>query len=201
MTIWRKAKSMLNNQVGLSLVEVLLSVSIMSFVSLTVMGYFIQSVESSSEDSRRIVAIKLANMKVEQIRETLKDESYVFSKLSVMNPLYSGERSIRITETRLNAPVLSPDLQQLESIPFDSILLTEKNVNGVDYRYILDLYADEQKQFSDSFSRFTQGDSSNSPLDYLLKFRLTVYWGDDEMMTTPSKKMSTYLDSYIMFGR
>ena len=80
MTIWRKAKSMLNNQVGLSLVEVLLSVSIMSFVSLTVMGYFIQSVESSSEDSRRIVAIKLANMKVEQIRETLKDESYVFFK-------------------------------------------------------------------------------------------------------------------------
>ncbi len=201
MSRWRKWNTFITNQAGLSLVEVLLSVSIMSFVSLTIMGYFIQSVESSAEDSRRIVAIKLANMKVEQLREALADDGSTFSKLSMMTPLFSGERTLRLTENRFNSPVLNADLQLLEPLSINTLLRPEKSVNGVNYHYIFELQANEQTGYADAFKGFTQGTSSNKPMDFLLKFRLTVYWGSEDTIAEPTKKMSTYLDSYLVFGR
>jgi hypothetical protein len=199
MSYWSRM-NIFKNQAGLSLVEVLLSVSIMSFVTLTIMGYFIQSVESSAEDSRRIVAIKLANMKVEQLREALKDDGLTFRKLSIMTPLFAGVRSMRIHENHFNSPVLSEDMQLLAPLELKTLLSPEKAVNGVNYHYILDLQADEQTEYADAFKGFTQGSSVNQPLDFLLKFRLTVYWGSEGAVAEPSKKMSTYLDSYLVFG-
>jgi type II secretory pathway pseudopilin PulG len=199
-------KALKNNQRGLSLVEVLLSVSILAFISLSVMGYFIQSVESSTEDSRRIVAIKLAKKKVEQIRNAWENEYLELSKLSIFAPisLENTPNSIKLTN-QLFSKVDSnsnSDIAILRQVAGQIITSPDLQINEVDYRYVIELSNAQQNAFSENYNRLTQGSAVITPKEYLMKFRVTVYWGDEQDdATNISAKRSTYLDSYLVFRR
>lgn len=195
-------RSMLGHQSGVSLVEVLVSVTILSFVSLTIMGYFIQSVESSSEDSRRIVAIKLAKEKVEQLRVQLRDDAQTMNRLSIFDPLQAEESILRVSVNDVQSPSPENDRSILNQLEILRTIRSETNINGVEYHFLVDFYPDQQPQFAGQFERFTQGTAVNTAGGYLCKFRLTVYWGvaagDIDQI---SKRKSVFLDSYVVFRR
>jgi hypothetical protein len=178
------------NSYGLSLVEVLLSVSLMSFITLTVMGYFIQSVESSAEDSRRIVAIKLAKLKANEIRTLLASEHLTVGELPKMR--------IRHQDVLNN---FSDQFTPFRSIGLTDVLAPEIGINKIDYHYIFDFVPVNQPRYAETFQSFTQGSSPYAPKDYLIKLRITVFWGQKPDTSVPTKKKSTYVDSYVVFWR
>jgi Tfp pilus assembly protein PilV len=188
------------NESGLSLVEVLVSVSIMSFISLTIMGYFIQSVEYSAEDSRRMVAIKLAKQKIEQLQSNWADDIDAFKKLSIMNPLLDSKRTVLVSPKLLASGSRDENLRWIAETNAADLLKSERQINNVDYHFMIELSADTQSQYKQTFNRLTQGRSLQLPNDYLIKMRVIVYWGD-EKDERPPQQMSTYLDSYVIFER
>jgi len=201
MRVLRTPMQLLQNQKGLSLVEVLLSVVILSFISLSIMGYFVQSVESSTEDSRRIVAIKLADQTVKQIRNYLADKKNELKDLSVFNSSDS-EKSIFVSEKMMTESSFGADLEILKGINFSSVIHSDKNINGIDYHYMVEFLPGVQSAFSDSYQSFTVGDATTSANLSLLKFRVIVFWGVPENTKPPlSEKKSISLDSYVVFRR
>jgi hypothetical protein len=179
-----------SNSYGLSLVEVLLSVSLMSFITLSVMGYFIQSVESSAEDSRRIVAIKLAKLKANEIRSLLAGEHTAIGELPNLR--------IRHQDLMYN---LTDELEPFREIGLTNVLAPEIGINKVDYHYIFDFVPVNQAKYAETFQSFTQGTSPFQAKDYIMKLRVTVFWGQKPDTTVPIKKKSTFVDTYVVFWR
>ncbi|MFD2672552.1 type IV pilus modification PilV family protein [Marinicrinis sediminis] len=72
MSMSRKRLARLNqNEQGMTLIEILVAVTIMSIVSVWIAGYFVSAMEKSADQSREGIAANLAKMKLGQIRDQL----------------------------------------------------------------------------------------------------------------------------------
>mgnify|MGYP001241989999 CR=1 FL=1 len=63
----------LRGESGLTLVEILIAVTIMSVVTVTMAAYILSAMERSAEQNRRTIAVHLARYKAAELREAFKE--------------------------------------------------------------------------------------------------------------------------------
>lgn len=109
-------RALAKDERGLSLVEILIAVTMMSIVCVALAGYFISALEKSAEESRRVIATHLARYKTVEIRELFHDPA-------------------RFDDLR-NALRASPTIVWTTAAP--GMLaghLDDTSINGTSYRY------------------------------------------------------------------
>jgi len=171
---WLSKHFVPTNEQGLSLIEILIAVTIMSIICVAMMGYFTTAVDKSAEESRRIIAANLGRLKIAELRHYFKDDYPAVESTVAKFPT--------IQFTGNNSNVASPLMMGR---------LDRTVVNGTTYRYLVEL---------DSLSpRMGQLTSTNllGADQYLVSMQVTVYWSGVETFE-PSAKSSTTLDTYIV---
>lgn len=167
---WKEA---MQNEDGVSLVEILIAVTIMSIISVTLMGYFTSAVDKSAQESRKIIGANLARLKAAELRDYFKtgyDDS--IGPILSSNPKFTGNLSS--TGSQMMMSRLEPTV-----------------INGTTYRYLVEL--------GPSSPRWESADPFRNDSDeYLAQMLVTVYWEGQETIDTPSAKSSTTLDTYIV---
>jgi type II secretory pathway pseudopilin PulG len=168
---WRKQ---MQDESGLSLVEILIAVTIMAIISVTMMGYFIAAMDKSEEESRRIIAANLARQKAAELRNAFQDQYD-----AVQSALSSHDR-YQFTEHQAN-PASNLMAERLASIA----------VNGTTYHFLVAL--------DNSTPRKSQLDGTAllASQNYLARMLVTVYWSDAETFDPPAKSATT-IDTYIV---
>jgi prepilin-type N-terminal cleavage/methylation domain-containing protein len=169
----KRWKQVVHNEDGLSLVEILIAVTIMSIISVTLMGYFTSAVDKSAQESRKIIGANLARLKAAELRDYFKTRyDDTIGIVLASNPKFSGNLSSsgsRLMNNRLDATV----------------------INGTTYRYLVELGQSSPRwESSDPFR--------NDSNEYLAQMLVTVYWAGVESTAAPSAKSSTTLDTYIV---
>lgn len=161
------------NEDGMSLVEILIAVTIMSIISVTLMGYFTSAVDKSAQESRKIIGANLARLKAAELRDFFKTgyDDAIVSQLT-SSPKFSGDLSSNGSELMKGR-------------------LASTEINGTTYHYLVEL--------DKSYSRWEASDPfRNDADDYLAQMFVTVYWSGQESLETPSAKASTTLDTYLI---
>jgi Tfp pilus assembly protein PilV len=162
------------NEQGLSLVEILIAVTIMSIICVAMMGYFTSAVDKSAEESRRIIAANLGRLKAAELRHYFKDN------YSAVEAAVAASPTIQFTGNNSNA-----------ASPLMMGRLDRTVVNGTTYRYLIEL---------DGLSpRMGQLTATNllGAEEHLVSMKVTVYWSGVETFE-PQPKSSTTLDTYIV---
>ncbi|NQX59088.1 type IV pilus modification PilV family protein [Paenibacillus qinlingensis] len=161
------------NEDGMSLVEILIAVTIMSIISVTLMGYFTSAVDKSAQESRKIIGANLARLKAAELRDTFKNgyDAAIMSQLA-SSPKFSGD--------------LSSNGSQLMKGR-----LASTEINGTTYRYLVEL--------DKSYARWEAADPFRNDSDnYMAQMFVTVYWSNADSLDAPSVKASTTLDTYLI---
>jgi prepilin-type N-terminal cleavage/methylation domain-containing protein len=178
---------------GMTLVEILIAVSIMSIISVTIMGYFVSAIEKSADQSRRVIAANLARLKMAEIRQVFRDDTQFENLNNVL------DHKTHNTEVYANDADITSDFitykHDYDINPYFRFIDSHNEINGTFYRYLV------------GFDRVTGTDvstaiESTSGLvqNYLITLNVTVYWTASET-TTPSGKFSTTLQSYVVKRR
>lgn len=168
-----RVKQIQPNEDGMSLVEILIAVTIMSIISVTLMGYFTSAVDKSAQESRKIIGANLARLKAAELRDTFKDgyDSAIIAEL-IDNPRFTGDQSTNGSELMKGR-------------------LATTDINGTLYHYLVEL--DQSKL------RWESSDPFRNDADaYLAQMYVTVYWLGQESLDKPSAKNSTTLDTYLI---
>ncbi|MDR6549546.1 type II secretion system protein [Paenibacillus qinlingensis] len=168
-----RLKQVESNEDGMSLVEILIAVTIMSIISVTLMGYFTSAVDKSAQESRKIIGANLARLKAAELRDVFKTGyGDAIVPLLTSSPKFSGDLSSNGSE------LMKGRLKATE-------------INGTLYRYLVEL--------DKSYSRWEAADPfRNDSDDYLAQMFVTVYWSGEESIAVPSAKSSTTLDTYLI---
>jgi type II secretory pathway pseudopilin PulG len=174
---WRAS---MEDQSGLSLIEILGAVTIISIISITMMGYFIAGLNKSADESRRIIAANLARLKAAEIREILKTSTGYKRFAQALAP---GVNTFK-KDTEL-----PDDYRNLQLLEMD-------NINGSIYRFIVSIRKDSGVRSSQMAGLM----NSSSPSDYLLDMSITVYW-DNRTDSMPLPTKSTTIDTYLVRSR
>lgn len=167
-------KRITEDERGLTLIEILGALTIMSIITVLLLGNLISSMETSADQSRRLIAMNLARLKIAEIRETY-EEGAKFDELR-------AEFSTRGTELiRLDA---NNTLQDLD--------LDDEEINNTYYKYEveLDIRTNPQKTKLDQVI----GDSSS----YLIPMRVTVFWGYTQEGGSTESRYSVTIPSYVV---
>lgn len=152
------------NEDGLSLVEILIAVTIMSIISVTLMGYFTSAVDKSSEESHRIIAANLARLKAAELRDGFKNQAEYDAVKSVINK--------HLVYTAKDPNILNG-------------LLNDTIINGTTYRYLVSLDETDPLRF---------GSVITNPDNYLASMAITVTWSDtDPPPAKSSTKLESYI--------
>lgn len=168
------AGSIWSNERGISLVEILVAVTIMSLISVTIMGYFTAATERSAEQNRRVIAASLARLKTAELRQAavMEDASgQVYYELLEGMVTPGAEREFSVADP-LPAPYEN--------------LLDSQEINGTTYQFIAVL---EKVYPADYVSR------APNPEQVLLRLRLTVSWGNGP---APRPADSVTVDAYLV---
>lgn len=168
-----RQKQVQANEDGMSLVEILIAVTIMSIISVTLMGYFTSAVDKSAQESRKIIGANLARLKAAELRDSFKTgyENTILTQL-ISSPKFTGDLSSNGSEIMKGR-------------------LAPTEINGTTYRYLVEL--------DRSSSRWEASDPFRNDADvYLAQMLVTVYWSGQESLTEPSAKSSTTLDTYLI---
>jgi Tfp pilus assembly protein PilV len=178
-----RIRSWLEDQRGLSLIEILGAVTIMSIISVTLMGYFITGLNKSEEQSRRIIAVNLARLKAAEIRQDVKKSSDYSDMLS-------------------NNSSSSPQIyNSVRGIGSGAVSLSDLPVNGTTYHYRVSL--DSQLNTSTTAGRRNLTlkeppmNAMTTPDEYLIPMTITVYWDNDTGINILPAK-STAIDTYVV---
>ncbi|MGG1515064.1 type II secretion system protein [Paenibacillus oryzisoli] len=158
---------------GMSLVEILIAVTIMSIISVTLMGYFTSAVDKSAQESRKIIGANLARLKAAELRDAFKSgyDDQIANLLS-LQPKFTGNQS------SMGSALMQGHLEATV-------------INGTTYHYLVELEPSSARwEAADPFR--TESDS------YMAQMLLTVYWTDQESLTAPPLKLSTTLDTYLI---
>ncbi|WNR42375.1 type IV pilus modification PilV family protein [Paenibacillus roseipurpureus] len=161
------------NEDGMSLVEILIAVTIMSIISVTLMGYFTSAVDKSAQESRKIIGANLARLKAAELRDTFKSgyDEAIASQLA-SSPKFTGDLSSN-----------GSDIMKGKLAPTE--------INGTLYHYLVEL--------DKSSSRWESADPFRVDSDaYLAQMLITVYWSGQDSLDPPSAKLSTTLDTYLI---
>jgi type II secretory pathway pseudopilin PulG len=165
-----RLRSWLEDQRGLSLIEILGAVTIMSIISVTLMGYFITGLNKSEEQSRRIIAVNLARLKAAEIRQYLKPNS---------------------SYTNFIGPIPSNAVNTFNTV-IGHIRLDPKQVNGTTYQYLVSLDSRitqvRNAQLDNQFQSLL-----STPDQYLIPMSITVFWGNDSTLRAKSTAIETYV--------
>jgi type II secretory pathway pseudopilin PulG len=183
---------LIRDERGISLVEILIAVTIMAFITATLMGYFISAMEKSADQSRRVIAANLARLKVAEVRKLFQEST----NYDLLEPfLTANSNFVRLSSNNLTAFSNSGTVAPLFSTTNIDLSPTAP-LNGTVYRYSLELDDKDENRNHD-----LQGElvSSSDLTDYLIGMKVTVYWTAVET-ATPSGKMSTFLESYVRRG-
>ncbi|NHN29573.1 type IV pilus modification PilV family protein [Paenibacillus agricola] len=172
-----RLRAWLEDQQGISLIEILAAVTIISIISVTMMGYFIAGLNKSADESRRVIAANLARLKAAEIKEKLKPEE-------------AYKHFIKALEPGLNTFNQDSKLSDMGE------LLEEDSINGSKYRFILAIRKDPGVR-SEQLATLM---NSSSPDNYLLDMSITVYW-DNSADSTPHPTKSTTVDTYLVRSR
>lgn len=165
----------LSDERGISIVEILLAVTIMSIISVSVMGYFTAAVERSAEESRRVIAASLARMKVAELRQASLLENDMEpgrDNYDVIAGLIPGGGEAVFSA---NDPLPAPHEH----------LLDPQEINGTTYRFTAVL----DRVYPDDFRIEAQ-----YPDRVLVRLRLTVSWEDGD---PPRPARSVTVDAYL----
>lgn len=173
---WRR---WLADEKGISLIEILGAVTILSIISVTLMGYFISGLEKSADASRRNIAANLARLKAAEIRELTRQQAD-FDQFASVFAADGREYS-----SPLPSSFTGGDPQK--------DFLRDAVINGTTYRYLLQAGSKLPGRFQTMNSPFVGGAAIDQ---YLLPFSITVYWDGETERPRPAKKTS--LDSYII---
>ncbi|WP_438448256.1 type IV pilus modification PilV family protein [Gorillibacterium sp. sgz5001074] len=183
---------LIRDERGISLVEILIAVTIMAFITATLMGYFMSAMEKSADQSRRVIAANLARLKVAEIRKVFQEST----KYELLEPfLNANTHYVKLTSNSVSglmssagvAPLFGPNYIDLSPTPA---------INGTVYHYNLEI---DDKDEGRNLSMEDQMVPSTDLTDYLISMKVTVYWTAAET-ATPSGAMSTFLESYIRKG-
>ncbi|WP_135553321.1 type IV pilus modification PilV family protein [Paenibacillus cymbidii] len=157
---------------GISLIEILGAVTILSITSVTLMGYFISGMEKSADASRRNIAANLARLKAAEIRDLARSSS----NLNLFAVAFADGESYRSGDSL--------------PIPYD--FLQEAKINGTTYRYMFTRHSLESRMNKlDPFA-----DTRYAIDQYLEPFTIAVTW--DEKVDNPRSAKMTSLDSYLI---
>jgi Tfp pilus assembly protein PilV len=166
----------LEDQRGLSLIEILGAVTIMSIISVTLMGYFITGLNKSEEQSRRIIAVNLARLKAAEIRQSIKPSDIYKDFL------------VTITDGKYD-----------EHTILGTIDLSNQKVNGTTYHFKVSLEKRKDASLTASTSMKRNDELSkqmailSSPDQYLIPMSITVYWDNDNSVASKSTAIDTYI--------
>jgi prepilin-type N-terminal cleavage/methylation domain-containing protein len=174
---WR---AWLEDQQGISLIEILAAVTIISIISVTMMGYLIAGLNKSADESRRIIAANLARLKAAEIKESLKTSTdYGRFALALKPGLNTFNKDTELPVEYRNQQPLEVDI-----------------INGSTYRFILSIRKDPGVRSGQLAAMM----SPSSPDDYLLDMSITVYW-DNSAGSIPHPAKSTTIDTYLVRSR
>ncbi|RAV03500.1 type II secretion system protein [Paenibacillus sp. YN15] len=164
----------LGDERGISLVEILAAVTIMSIISVTLIGYFVSAMNKSSEQNKRIIAANLARQKAAEIREEYRMDSVKYQLLQdSFTPL---THMLEFNQTNDDQLV---DLEGME-------------INGTRYHFEVQVDNDNSRR-SEMASVTAAADRVDT---YVLNMRISVYWGTD----ASNEAQKTSMESYIVRG-
>jgi type II secretory pathway pseudopilin PulG len=180
---------------GFSLVDVLAAVTIISIISITMLGYFTAAMERSGDQNKQVIAANLARAKLAELREVIQGSAFT--------DLYNGilaepSHTLRVTPNALSG--LSSELRAIFALPAGN-RLEPTVVNGTSYRYVVcfDWSTDRMTELSD------EGELLSTPTipgiaAELIPVQVTAYWSEGEN-ETPPESYSIRLNGYVVKGR
>lgn len=170
-------KHLLSNERGLSLIEIVMAVTIMSVISVTMMGYFVHAMERSTDEKRRMIAANLARLKTAEIREMARKSDMAAPQTNYQVLLSSLAAASERTYSK-DAPLPAPYQH----------LLDQEIINGTTYTFEVKL----DKAFRTELAVRMGGHADA----YLLRLQVIVSWQDGSMPHTAAN--AAFIDAYIM---
>jgi prepilin-type N-terminal cleavage/methylation domain-containing protein len=186
---------------GMTLVEILIAVSIMSIISVTIMGYFVSAIEKSADQSRRVIAANLARMKMAEIRQVFRDDlpngdspygvlEQVLTNAPNNKVVYANDDSIKSEFTTFYPDFVNhPFFKFKDSRVIGGQTIISNEINGTYYRYLVGFDLVPGTNVSNAIGANVK--------DYLIALNVTVYWMASET-NAPSGKYSTAFQSYVV---
>ena len=159
---------------GLTLIEILGALTIMSIITVLLLGNLISSMETSADQNRRLIAINLARQKIAEIREIYEKDS-------------------KFDELRAEFDNLGTELIRLfEGNTLESLSLEPEEINDTFYKYVveLDLEDNQHKAKLDQ----AIGDSTS----YLIPMRVMVFWTHTADGGSAGSRNSVTIPSYVV---
>lgn len=157
--------------------EILVAVTIMSIISVTLMGYFVSAMNKSTEQNKRIIGANLARQKAAEIRELYRTNSAQYQTLLAA---FSGsDHSREYDEANDNELISTGFLAPME-------------INGTQYRFKVQLDNDNSRRSQLSLMTSAPGQVDR----YILNLLIAVYWGAD----ASGENQKTSLESYVVKG-
>lgn len=170
-------RAALHDQRGISLVEILAAVTIMSVISVTLMGYFVSAMNKSTEQNKRIIAANLARQKAAEVREFYRTD---------------GTRY----QTLLSGFTAADHVREFDESNDDLILndgfLSPMEINGTQYRFKVRVDNDNPRRSELSLLAAAPGQVDR----YILNLQISVYWGADASI----EAQKTSIESYVVKG-
>jgi type II secretory pathway pseudopilin PulG len=191
----RISKKLVHGEQGFSLIDVLAAVTIISIISITVLGYFTAAMERSGDQNKQVIAANLARAKLAELREAIQGPAFI--------ALYNGMlaeagHKLRLTPSSLGG--LSSDLASVFSLPAGH-RLEPTVVNGTSYQYVIDFdWSEERMTELANEGGFTSTPVLPGIVHELIPVQVTAYWSEGEN-ETPPESYSIKLDGYVVKGR
>jgi type II secretory pathway pseudopilin PulG len=158
-------------------VEILAAVTIMSVISVTLMGYFVSAMNKSTEQNKRIIGANLARQKAAEVRELYRTNSARYQTLMTS---FTPSDHVREYDENNDA--------QLTNAGF----LAPMEINGTKYRFKVQVDNDNARR-----SQLSLLTSAPGKVDrYVLSLHVSVYWGAEASM----EAQKTSLESYVVKG-
>jgi prepilin-type N-terminal cleavage/methylation domain-containing protein len=202
-------KNAIKNEQGLSLVEVLIAVTIMSVISVSIMSYFVSAAEKSSDQSRRVIAANFARLKAAEVRKFFADPDITVPSASGV-PLYvpfaatAGGRKLVVTSNAVFANLDSAFRDLFTNLdaasPYKHLFDAEPELNGTVYRYRVEFDDTADTAHDELAVDMGSPSAPGIPVNFLIKTTITVYWtaSDVQPAEKPASKFSTSVVTYIL---
>lgn len=195
----RKFPSARTNEQGFTLVEILLSVTLLAVVSISLTGYFTTAMDRSMDNTRRVTAANLARMKAEEIKAAferpLSGESLYRNKYEQLETEMEENVQYQIDDRLASGGGPVYGLFDRLLAPFEPVEDEEQIGDKTVYRFkvsVGSLSADRPEQLRNANAALF----SFRPQAKLIRLTVTVYWtaGRDGGVSPPrSFELDTYL--------